>query len=83
MRRAKGVLLPPAKFSPVRRGQLYRLLRDALLNGTLITEAKLPSTRVAAKDYGVSRGMIEEVFAQLTEEGFLRRSIGRARNSAG
>ena len=38
---------------------------------------RLPSSRQAADDYGVSRGLVEEAFAQLTEEGFLERAVGR------
>jgi len=77
MRRTRGVLLPPAPNERVRRGDLYRLLRAAVLDGVMAPGDLLPSTRQAARDYGVSRGMMEEVFAQLTEEGFLVREIGR------
>src|ERR1700756_4057119 len=48
-----------------------------MLEGILAAGVRLPSTRQAAADYGVSRGMLEEVFAQLTEEGFLERAVGR------
>jgi GntR family transcriptional regulator/MocR family aminotransferase len=53
------------------------MLRTAVLDGVLAPGEQLPSTRQAAADYGVSRGMLEEIFAQLTEEGFLQRSVGR------
>jgi GntR family transcriptional regulator/MocR family aminotransferase len=61
----------------LRRGDLYGVLRAAVLDGVLASGERLPSTRQAAGDYGVSRGLLEEVFAQLTEEGFLQRSVGR------
>ena len=77
MRRPQGALLPPVSAARVRRGDVYRTLRAALLEGTLPSGERLPSTRQAAADYGVSRGMLEEVFAQLTEEGFLERAVGR------
>jgi len=77
VRRPRGVLLPPVPSARPRRGDLYRTLRAALLDGTLASGDQLPSTRQAAADYGVSRGTLEEVFAQLTEEGFLQRAVGR------
>lgn len=48
-----------------------------MLDGVLSPGERLPSTRQAADDYGVSRGMLEEVYAQLTEEGFLQRAVGQ------
>jgi GntR family transcriptional regulator / MocR family aminotransferase len=77
MRRPQGALLPPVSAVRVRRGDVYRALRGAVLDGTLPSGERLPSTRQAAADYGVSRGMLEEVFAQLTEEGFLERAVGQ------
>jgi GntR family transcriptional regulator / MocR family aminotransferase len=77
LRRPQGALLPPVFAARVRRGDVYRALRAALLDGTLPPGERLPSTRQAATDYRVSRGMLEEVFAQLTEEGFLERAVGR------
>ncbi len=63
--------------TPPRRAALYRGLRNALLEGVLAPGERLPSSRQAAADYGVSRGLLEEVFAQLSEEGFLERGVGR------
>src|SRR5690242_4895107 len=77
MRPPRGALLPPVLKTRLRRGDLYGALRTALLEGALATGERLPSTRQAAADYGVSRGLMEEVFAQLTDEGFLQRSVGR------
>jgi GntR family transcriptional regulator/MocR family aminotransferase len=48
-----------------------------MLDGVIAPGERLPSTRQAADDYGVSRGMLEEIYAQLTEEGFLERGVGR------
>ena len=76
-RRPRGVMLPPVQGAPPRRAALYRGLRAALLDGVLAPGERLPSSRQAAVDYGVSRGLIEEVFAQLGDEGFLERSVGR------
>ena len=77
MRQSKGVLLPPVPAGRLRRGELYRALRTAVLDGVLSPRDRLPSTRRAAADYGVSRGVMEEVFGQLTDEGFFERAVGR------
>jgi GntR family transcriptional regulator/MocR family aminotransferase len=77
MRRSAGVLLPPISALRIRRGDLYRALRVAVLEGVLSPGDRLPSTRQTAADYAISRGMVEEVFAQLTEEGFFERAVGR------
>ena len=81
MRRPRGALLPPVSAARVRRGDVYRTLRSAVLDGTLPSSVRLPSTRQAAADYGVSRGMLEEVFAQLTEEAFFNVPWAGARSS--
>jgi GntR family transcriptional regulator / MocR family aminotransferase len=77
MRKSRGVLLPPVDLRRPRRGDVYRALRNAVLEGVFAPGDRLPSTRQGAVDYGVSRGLMEEVFAQLTEEGFLERAVGR------
>jgi len=77
MRRAQGSFLPPVQVSRIRRGDLHRALKGVLLDGVLPAGSRLPSTRQAAADYGVSRGLMEEVFTQLTDEGFLERRVGR------
>jgi GntR family transcriptional regulator / MocR family aminotransferase len=77
MRGFKGVLLPPIASRKPRRGDLYRALSGAVLEGALGPGDRLPSTRQAAADYGVSRGLLEEVYAQLADEGFLERAVGR------
>jgi GntR family transcriptional regulator/MocR family aminotransferase len=78
MRRSRGVLLPPVRRpGRLRRGDFYRALRTAVIEGVFVPGDRLPSTREAAADYGVSRGLMEEVFAQLTDEGFFDRMVGR------
>lgn len=76
-RRPRGVLLPVPQRVPPRRADIYRTLRNAVLEGMLAPGERLPSTRQAALDYAVSRGLLEEVYAQLMEEGFLERAVGR------
>ena len=77
LRSRRGVFLPPLPTNRVRRGALYHTLRAAILDGTLSAGERLPSSRQAASDYQVSRGMVEEVFSQLMDEGFLDRKTGR------
>jgi GntR family transcriptional regulator/MocR family aminotransferase len=77
MRKSKGAFLPPLHAKKARRADVYRVLRGAVLEGVLAPGDRLPSTRQAACDYGVSRGLMEEVFCQLTDEGFLERAVGR------
>jgi len=77
MRRARGALLPPIDAERVRGRDLYRALRGAVLQGTLSPGERLPSSRAVGRDYRVSRGMAEQVYAQLVDEGFLERAVGR------
>ena len=83
MRKSRGVLLPPASAGRVRRRDLYRALRTAVLDGVLAPGERLPSSRQAGADYRVSRGMVEGVYGQLTVEGFLDRTVGRGTSVAG
>ena len=76
-RRSRGALLPPVQSRHPRRADVYLALRDSVMQGLLTPGERLPSTRKAATDYGVSRGLLEEVYAQLMEEGLLERISGR------
>ncbi len=76
-RRSRGVLLPPLPVRRPRRQDVYLALRNGVLQGPLAPGERLPSSRRAAADYGVSRGLIEEVYSQLLEEGLLERAVGR------
>ncbi len=51
--------------------QIYNRIREMILNGTLISGEKLPSTRRLSKDLGVSRNTILEVYNQMIAEGYL------------
>ena len=76
-RRSRGVLLPPLPAGRPGRRDVYLTLRNGILQGVLAPAERLPSTREAAADYGVSRGLLEEVYSQLLDEGLLERSVGR------
>jgi len=79
-KRSAGVSLPfllegSGGTGPLHR-QLYERLREAILSGTLAPRSRLPSTRMLARELGVSRGTVEGAFAQLDAEGFLERRVG-------
>ena len=52
------------------RVQLEGALRDAIRSGRLPPAGRLPSTRALARDLGLSRGVVVEVYAQLIAEGY-------------
>jgi DNA-binding GntR family transcriptional regulator len=51
---------------------VYRVLREAILNGTFAPGAQLREAHIAA-DLGISRGPLREAFTRLEEEGLLER----------
>ena len=51
--------------------QLEAQLRDAVRDGRLAPDARLPSSRALATELGVSRGVVVEAYAQLAAEGYL------------
>ena len=66
------LLLPAASGPPRGRGrELGAALRQAVREGRLAAGTRLPSTRDLARDLRVSRGLVSEVYAQLTAEGYL------------
>ncbi|MEU6932682.1 PLP-dependent aminotransferase family protein [Streptomyces sp. NPDC046385] len=71
-------LLLPAAGAPARgRGRaLQEALREAVRAGRLGPGTRLPSSRALAADLGVSRGLVTEVYEQLTAEGYLRSDRG-------
>jgi GntR family transcriptional regulator / MocR family aminotransferase len=56
--------------------QLERELRDAIRNRRVAPGERLPSSRQLARELGVSRGLIQECYAQLHAEGFLTTRTG-------
>jgi GntR family transcriptional regulator/MocR family aminotransferase len=66
------------------RAQLERELREAIRLGRLVAGERLPSSRVLARELGVSRGLVQECYAQLWAEGYLvTRSGSGTRVAAG
>jgi len=60
------------------RSQLEAGIRDAIRNGRLRADERLPSSRELARDLGVSRGLVQECYAQLLSEGYLASQVGSA-----
>ncbi len=56
--------------------QLYRQLRDAVLDGRLRDGERLPATRELASDLAVSRNTVAGAYDRLTAEGFLDARVG-------
>lgn len=52
--------------------QIYEAIRDAILEGRILQEEKLPSTRFQADYLQVSRSTVELAYAQLLSEGYIR-----------
>ncbi|MBL1082352.1 PLP-dependent aminotransferase family protein [Streptomyces actinomycinicus] len=60
------------------RAQLERQLRDAIRTGRLREDERLPSSRELARTLGLSRGLVQDCYAQLQAEGYLVGRIGSA-----
>ena len=73
------VLLRIDRGSPIGlRSQLENQLREAIRTSRLVSGERLPSSRKLAADLGLSRGLVQECFAQLQAEGYLTSSPGSA-----
>lgn len=53
---------------------LYQQLREAILQGTLAGDSRLPGSRAMAQHLGLSRNTINSALEQLAIEGYLLRS---------
>lgn len=62
-----------------RQQRLYNLLKRAILDGTLVANARLPSTRQVVADYGIARNTVTWAYEQLRLEGFLLSDHGGTR----
>ena len=52
--------------------QLYEYIKEEIRSGRLTEGEKLPSSRVLAEHLKISRGTVDQAFAQLAEEGYIR-----------
>ncbi|WP_435220659.1 PLP-dependent aminotransferase family protein [Streptomyces sp. Tue6028] len=60
------------------RAQLERQVRDAIRTGRLGPGERLPSSRELARTLGLSRGLVQDCYAQLQAEGYLVTRVGSA-----
>jgi GntR family transcriptional regulator / MocR family aminotransferase len=60
------------------RSQLERRVREAIRSGRLRTGERLPSSRELARGLGLSRGLVQDCYAQLQAEGYLATRVGSA-----
>src|SRR5262249_48774000 len=60
------------------RTQLEGGLREAIRTGRLPVGERLPSSRELARELRVSRGLVQECYAQLIAEGYLESRVGSA-----
>ena len=60
------------------RSQLEAGLREAIRSGRLQGGERLPSSRELARELGISRGLVQEVYSQLLSEGYLTSQLGSA-----
>jgi GntR family transcriptional regulator/MocR family aminotransferase len=65
------------------RAQVEHGLRDAIRTGRVQVGERLPSSRELARTLGVSRGLVQECYAQLQAEGYLVTRPGSATRVAG
>ena len=66
------------------RSQLEHALREAVRSRRLAAGERLPSSRALARELGISRGLVQECYAQLWAEGYLvTRSGSGTRVAAG
>ena len=70
-----SIALDPDGGTPLHR-QLFLAIREAILSGRLSPNARLPATRVMAKDLSVSRNTVVAAFDQLMAEGYIEGRVG-------
>ena len=86
VKRARGSLLLSIKFDrnshqPIST-QLYVAMRELILAGGFLAGERLPATRTLAKDLGISRTTVIEVFDRLTSESLVTSKTGAGTMSA-
>jgi GntR family transcriptional regulator/MocR family aminotransferase len=59
-----------------RRATLEGQLREAIVTGRLRAGTVLPSTRVLARELGMSRGTVVDAYSELVAQGYLRTRAG-------
>ena len=64
------ITLQKSSAEPIRL-QIYRRIKEQILDGTMREKEPLPSTRQLAEELGVSRSTVVEAYDMLLAEGFL------------
>ena len=81
MRKAVRIAIPllaaPLSADTGLRDQVYRTCLDAIVDGRLARNTRLPSARQLAADWRIARNTVDDALAQLAAEGFLTRRVGR------
>ncbi|MCD9026450.1 PLP-dependent aminotransferase family protein [Cohnella silvisoli] len=62
---------------------LYQAIREAIMEGKLSPQEKLPSTRQLAALFGLSRGSVSLAYEMLAAEGFVQAGVGQGTFVAG
>lgn len=76
---AAPILIDIDRRDPTPLGrQLERQLRDAIQSGRLAGGERVPSSRSLADRLGISRGLVQDCYAQLLAEGYLISRAGSA-----
>ncbi len=57
--------------------QLYRVLRQGILEGHVRAGTRLPASRELAADLAISRNTVLQAYEQLAEEGYVSAAVGR------
>jgi GntR family transcriptional regulator/MocR family aminotransferase len=68
--------IAPRPPGETKQAWVYRCLRDRIFSGALKQGDRLPASRVLAKGWGVSRGIVEVAYEQLSLEGYVESRIG-------
>ena len=80
MKSATGVFIQPvhdaASAGLPQWARIARAVRHAAASGAVMDGQRLPSARQLAQDWQVSRGAVEDAFAELQLEGLIERRVG-------
>ncbi|WP_258042481.1 aminotransferase class I/II-fold pyridoxal phosphate-dependent enzyme [Paenibacillus sp. UNC499MF] len=66
-----------AQLFPHKNTALYHALRESIVEGRLESGSKLPSSRELAEVYGISRGLVTQVYEMLISEGYVEGRPGK------
>src|SRR6516225_2381088 len=80
MKKAPSGLAPVIQVQRRASNSLYRQVyegyRKAIVDGSLRTGQRVPSTRVLASELGISRMPVLDAYAQLLAEGYFESRVG-------